>query len=160
MHFCGQTNRHALRVLLGRYGLTLVDIPEGGPIPGSYWGAPEAGLVGSRVHARDDTPLHSVLHEACHAICMDGGRRGKLHTDAGGDYQEENAVCYLQLVLADSLQGIGCEALAADMDEWGYTFRLGSALAWFEQDAEDARCWLVREGLINEDGSPNWQLRR
>lgn len=160
MHFCSETNWRGLRTLLGRYGLFLVDVPDGGSIPGSYWGAPEAGLVGLRVHARSDTPLHSVLHEACHMICMDGGRRGQLHTDAGGDYQEENAVCYLQLVLADSLPGIGRQALAADMDAWGYTFRLGSARAWFELDAGDARQWLVREGLINEDGAPTWQLRR
>ena len=30
----------------------------------------------------------------------------------------------------------------ADMDAWGYTFRLGSAHAWFEHDAEDAREFL------------------
>ena len=29
--------------------------------------------------------------------------------------------------------------LMADMDAWGYSFRLGSARAWFENDAEDAR---------------------
>ena len=27
------------------------------------------------------------------------------------------------------------------MDAWGYSFRLGSARAWFEHDAEDARQW-------------------
>ena len=26
-----------------------------------------------------------------------------------------------------------------DMDDWGYSFRLGSAQQWFEQDADDAR---------------------
>jgi hypothetical protein len=160
MHFCSDTNRHVLGTLLGRYNLTLIDVPDGESIPGSYWGAPEAGLVGTRVYARLDTPLHSVLHEACHVICMDGARRGQLHTDAGGDYHEENAVCFLQLILADGLQGIGREALAVDMDEWGYTFRLGSARSWFEQDAEDARRWLLREGLITEHGTPTWQLRR
>jgi len=36
----------------------------------------------------------------------------------------------------------------ADMDAWGYTFRLGSARAWFEHDAEDARAWLVARGLL------------
>jgi hypothetical protein len=35
-----------------------------------------------------------------------------------------------------------------DMDAWGYTFRLGSARAWFEEDAEDARTWLQQRGLL------------
>jgi hypothetical protein len=30
----------------------------------------------------------------------------------------------------------------ADMDAWGYSFRLGSTRAWFEADAEDAREFL------------------
>jgi hypothetical protein len=38
------------------------------------------------------------------------------------------------------------------MDAWGYTFRLGSAQAWFEQDADDARCWLLAHRIIDEAG--------
>ncbi|MGH8455376.1 MAG: hypothetical protein ACRETW_13045 [Stenotrophobium sp.] len=34
------------------------------------------------------------------------------------------------------------------MDAWGYNFVLGSAQAWFERDAEDARAWLLARGLI------------
>ena len=88
-------------------------------IPGSYWGESEAGLIGNRIYFRPDTPLHSVLHEACHFICMDDARRTQLERDAGGDYDEENAVCYLQILLADELAGIG---LAADVQRHG---RLG-----------------------------------
>ena len=55
--------------------------------------------------------------------------------------------------------GLSSEAICADMDEWGYTFRLGSALAWFRQDAEDARAWLVKHGLLLESGVPTWQPR-
>jgi hypothetical protein len=40
------------------------------------------------------------------------------------------------------------------MDEWGYTFRLGSAAAWFENDAQDARLWLEQQGLIDAAGMP------
>ncbi len=29
--------------------------------------------------------------------------------------------------------------MCRDMDEWGYSFRLGSAANWFAEDAEDAR---------------------
>jgi hypothetical protein len=140
-----------LRPLLARFGLTLELLPEGAPIPGSYWGAPEAGLIGTTVYARPDTPLHSALHEAAHLICMDEARRAALHTDAGGDYAEEDAVCYLQIVLAGAL-GIAPADLCADMDAWGYTFRLGSAGAWFERDANDARDWLVAHGLLTADG--------
>jgi hypothetical protein len=136
-----------LRALLASFGLELVEVGSGEPIPGSYWGESEAGLVGERVYVRPDTPVHSALHEACHAICMDDARRVALQTDAGGDYDEENAVCYLQIVLAGRLPGVGRERLMADMDAWGYTFRLGSARAWFERDAADARDWLARRGL-------------
>jgi hypothetical protein len=136
-----------LRALFAGFGLELVEVPAGVPIPGSYWGESEAGLVADRVYVRPDTPVHSALHEACHAICMGDARRAALRTDAGGDYDEENAVCYLQIVLAGRLPGVGRDRVHADMDAWGYTFRLGSARAWFERDAADARDWLACRGL-------------
>jgi len=103
--------------------------------------------------------VHSALHEACHYVCMDDRRRLGLHTDAGGSYDEENAVCYLQILLADILPGVGRDRLLADMDAWGYSFRLGSARAWFEDDAADAREWLLGHGLIDAAGRPTWRLR-
>jgi len=142
----------ALRELLERRGLRIELHPPGAAIPGSYWGEPEAGLVGKVLHVRADTPVHSALHEGCHYICMDEARRAGLHTDAGGTDTEENAVCYLQALLAPRLPGYSRERLFADMDEWGYHFRLGSAQAWFESDAEDARDWLQRAGLIDAAG--------
>ncbi len=145
---CGTVEARALAALLESYGLELVWIEDDAAIPGSYWGPPEAGLVGARVYARRDTPVHSLLHEACHAICMGADRRRSLDTDAGGDPLEENAVCYLQILLADRLPGVGAERLMIDMDRWGYSFRLGSARAWFENDAEDARAWLEARGLL------------
>jgi hypothetical protein len=144
--------RAAVEALLARHGLGVAWHPPGGPIPGSYWGEPEAGLLGDVVHARADTPLHSLLHEACHAICMSAARRAALDTDAGGDFAEEDAVCLLQILLADLLPGVGRDRMLADMDRWGYTFRLGSAAAWFEHDAEDPRAWLQRRGLIDSSG--------
>ena len=109
---------------------------------------------------RSDTPLHSILHEACHFICMDDQRRAQLHTDAGGTVGEENAVCYLQGLLADQLPGYDRSRLFADMDAWGYSFRLGSARAWFERDADDARCWLLDHGIIDNTQRPTGVLRR
>jgi hypothetical protein len=103
--------------------------------------------------------VHSALHEAAHVICMDDARRAQLHTDAGGDHAEENAVCYLQIVLAEQL-GICAEQICADMDAWGYTFRLGSAYAWFTADADDARAWLLQYGLLTSGGTPTWRRRR
>ena len=144
---CGEVDREALHALLGRYDLDLRWIDDGEDIPGSHWGAPEAGLIGSAVFVRRDTPVHSMLHEACHSICMDDERRRSLHTDAGGDDAEENAVCYLQILLADEIPGVGRARLMEDMDRWGYSFRLGSTRGWFEEDAEDAREWLVKRGL-------------
>lgn len=149
----------AARALLGRYGLELRMVPADEAIPGSWFGEREAGLRGAVLYARPDTPLHSVLHEACHFVCMPAERRAALDTDAGGDYDEENGVCYLQVLLADALPGFGRARMFADMDAWGYTFRLGSARAWFERDAEDARAWLLARGLIDAAQRPTWQLR-
>jgi hypothetical protein len=104
--------------------------------------------------------LHSVLHEACHFVCMAPARRAALDTDAGGDYDEENGVCYLQVLLADELPGFGRARMFADMDAWGYSFRLGSARAWFEQDADDARAWLRATAWSTPFGRPTWRLRR
>ncbi len=148
-----------LQTLLDGYGLRCERVPEDQDIPGSFWGDSEAGLVGERLLLRDDTPVHSALHEACHYICMTPDRREGLHTDAGGDYDEENAVCYLQILLAGRLPGVGRERLMKDMDAWGYSFRLGSAKAWFERDAGDARDWLLEEGLIDGAGEPTGCLR-
>jgi hypothetical protein len=138
----------ALCALFGTHGLSIEWLAAGADIPGSYWGESEAGLVGDTLHVRPDTPLHSALHEACHWLCMDAGRRRGLHTDAGGDDLEECAVCYLQILLADRLPGVGRARLMQDMDTWGYSFRLGSAAAWFETDADDARAWLQERGLL------------
>ncbi|MBK5969875.1 hypothetical protein CCR91_14160 [Thiorhodovibrio winogradskyi] len=135
---------------LAGYGLVVRELAAKAEIPGSYWGAPEAGLVGNQLLVRPDTPVHSALHEACHFICMDEQRRATLHTDAGGTVAEENAVCMLQILIGEQLLGIPRARLFADMDAWGYSFRLGSTRAWFEQDAEDARDWLLDAGLIDQ----------
>jgi hypothetical protein len=145
-------DRMSLELLLDRYGLQLRLVAPDEIIPGSYWGEREAGLIGAKVFARLDTPVHSVLHESAHFICMTPERRAGLDTDAGGDDAEESAVCYLQIVLADSLPNVGKERMCRDMDEWGYSFRLGSAGAWFAEDAEDACAWLIRHGLLDEAG--------
>jgi hypothetical protein len=144
-------DRVAIGVLLDRYGLALRIVAPEVEIPGSYWGESEAGLQGSVLYARPDTPLHSVLHEAAHFICMSPERRAALDRDAGGDDAEECAVCYLQLLLAMQLPQCGFARACEDMDEWGYSFRLGSTRAWFEQDAADARLWLLAEGIVDPD---------
>jgi hypothetical protein len=138
----------ALPTLFTPFGLKLELVPDGAEISGSYWGAPEAGLIGDRLYLRPDTPVHSALHEGAHFICMDADRRARLHTDAGGADVEEHAVCYLQCLIADRLDGYSRERCFADMDLWGYTFVLGSAAAWFERDSEDARAWLRERGLM------------
>lgn len=144
---------------LARFGLAAEWAPPGAPITASFWGEPEAGIAGKIVYVRADTPVHSMLHEVCHIICMPASRRERLHRDAGGDDFEESAVCYLQIVLANFLPGVGSSRLMADMDAWGYSFRLGSTAAWFGEDADDAREWLVRKRLISIDDMPSFTLR-
>lgn len=145
--------------LLKKYHLTLHVLEKNLKISGSFWGDSEAGLIDNVVYVREDTPVHSLLHETCHYICMDDERRQNLNTNAGGHYDEENAVCYLQILLASELVGITSERMMQDMDSWGYTFRLGSTKAWFEDDAEDALHWLKDKFLLDSYNKPNFQLR-
>jgi hypothetical protein len=151
--------RLEVAVLLDRYGLELRLVPDGETPPGSYWGDSEAGLRGQQLFARLDTPVHSILHEASHFVCAMPERRVGIDTDAGGDFDEESGVCYLQILLADFVPRVGRDRMLADMDAWGYTFRLGSARAWFENDAADTREWLLHRDLITEHGEPTWRLR-
>lgn len=129
---------HDVRALLGPSGLTIKEIADEIPIPGSHWGDEEAGLIGYELYARSDTPVHSLLHEACHWLLMDNDRRSNLHTDAKGTAVEEMAVCYLQILLSELLPKVGRARMFLDMDRWGYSFRLGSTERWFTNDAEDA----------------------
>lgn len=156
---CADLADAAIRALFAPYRLRAERVPDGSPIPGSYWGEPEAGLVGRTLCYRGDTPVHSLLHEGAHYVCLSPARRAGLHTDAGGDDLEECAVCYLQVLLADALPGVDRDRLFADMDAWGYSFRLGSAGAWFREDAADALAWLRREGLVDGRGRPRAALR-
>jgi hypothetical protein len=155
----GAVDRGDLQNLLAPWGLQLETVIDETDIPGSYWGDEEAGLIGDRLYLRADTPLHSALHEACHYICMSDDRRTGLHTDAGGGYDEENGVCYLQILLSEYLAGMGKDRMLQDMDAWGYSFRFGSARAWFERDAADARQWLIDHGVLDDHGRLTHRLR-
>ena len=150
----------ALQNILTTYAIQVKIVPNGEDIPGSFWGDSEAGLITNNLYVRPETPVHSALHEACHYICLDGLRRDNLDTDAGGDYDEENAVCYLQILLGAKLPGCSADTLMKNMDSWGYTFRLGSAKAWFDNDAEDAQQWLIKEQLIDQNNLPTGRLRK
>jgi len=142
----------ALARVFAPFSLTCTPVEDDEAIPGSFWGAPEAGLVGDTLYLRGDTPVHSALHEGAHFICMDTARRQALHTDAGGGDDEEVAVCYLQTLLAQRVDGYDRAQLFADMDAWGYSFRLGSAERWYFEDAADALEWLKERGLATESG--------
>jgi hypothetical protein len=152
-------DRPAVMRLVAGFGLDLRVMPIGEPIPGSYWGESEAGLRGNTLFARLDTPVHSILHELAHYICMTPERRAGLDRDAGGDDAEESAVCYLQILLAGLLTRVGRERLWADMDAWGYSFRLGNTRDWFEQDAQDCCAWLRLHGIIDAAAQVTGTLR-
>ncbi len=156
---CASPELTQLELLLKKYSLVVQTVEDNRKIPGSWFGEPEAGIIKNSLYIRSDTPVHSALHEACHYICMDPTRREALHTDAGGDYNEENAVCYLSILLSDYIKDFGRERMFNDMDEWGYTFRLGSSKAWFEKDADDAIKWLKSYCLIDAVRVPVFKCR-
>jgi hypothetical protein len=159
MLLLSSTDRTAVTRLAARFGLDLRVVSIGEDIPGSYWGESEAGLRRNTLFARLDTPLHSILHELAHYVCMSPERRVGLDRDAGGDDAEESAVCYLQILLADLITRVGRVQLWADMDEWGYSFRLGDTRSWFEQDAHDSRAWLRAHGIIDAAAQVTGTLR-
>ncbi len=157
---CDQQRQQQLAELLKPYGIQIESVTGNTVIQGSFFGEREAGLIGNKLYLRHDTPIHSALHEAGHYICMDPARREKLDTNAEGDYDEENGVCFLQILLAEHLVNVGRDRMMSDMDSWGYTFRLGSAKAWFEHDAEDAEQWLIKHQIIDVNTKPTWQYRQ
>ena len=146
--------------LLDKFELELFVETDGAAITGSFWGDSEAGIVGRNVYVRGDTPIHSLLHETSHILCMTEARRAGLDRDAGGDDLEEAAVCYMQVVLAGMIDGVGRARLMLDMDAWGYSFRLGNTRDWFEKDAEDAREFLMNQGLLSPAGEVTFKLRQ
>ena len=156
---CHDIDMKNMQSLVDHYGMEIKTVNDNEDIPGSFWQPPEAGLIGNTLYIRNDTPVHSALHETCHYVCMDAQRRKSLDTNAGGDYQEEDAVCYLQILLSDHITEMNQKRMLSDMDEWGYSFRLGSAKAWFEKDAEDAFEWLLDNEIIDSDVKPTWKLR-
>ncbi len=149
----------SLEALLHSFGLQIAWVAEGAVIPGGWFEPPEAGLIGNTIYLRHDTPLHSLLHEACHYLCMSPDRRATLHTDAGGDDLEECAVNYLAILLADQIPYYGRERLMDDMALWGYSFRLGSPQLWFATDADDAIAWLLQYNLITPNHQPTGDCR-
>lgn len=157
--YCREIKLSELASLLGKFSINLHLVEDSNTIPGSWFGDPEAGIINNNLYIRNDTPVHSALHESCHYICMSPDRRENLHTNAGGDYDEENAVCYLSILLSEYINSFGRERMLNDMDEWGYTFRLGSSKAWFENDAQDAKTWLIHYEIINHKNMPNWIIR-
>ncbi len=159
MHCLKNIHIEAIRALIDRYRLTLKQVNTHEAIPYSFWGAPEAGRYQSTLYVREDTPLHSLLHEACHFICMPPAQRTAQSHDAGGSAEEENACCYLQIVLSDYIEGFSRALHLHDMDAWGYSFRLGSSSRWFYADSTDTRAWLIAHGILNDRNQPTWQWR-
>ena len=160
MHRLKNIQPEAIRPLFDRYQLRLHEVLPDNDIPYSFWGAPEAGRQQSVLYAREDTPIHSILHEACHFICMPPALRNSPNSDAGGSALEENACCFLQLLLSDYIPGFNQNIHLHDMNIWGYNFRLGSSARWFYADSDDARTWLMNYGIINQANKPTWQVRK
>ena len=152
-------NTSSLVAVLNLYGVEINEVEEHLTIPHSFWGAPEAGRRNNTLYVRFDTPIHSILHETCHFVCMPKNQRYLDEIDAAGSTIEESACCYLQLLISDHIEGFTREEHMKNMDEWGYSFRLGSAATWFYRDADDARKWLLEQMIIDQHDQITWKLR-
>lgn len=160
MVYYESSNSDSIKKLLSRYGIQISCSKSEAEIPHSFWGGPEAGRIKNRLYIRGDTPIHSILHESCHYVCMPASQRTLEQIDAKGTAMEENATCYLQILLADHIHGYSRSQLMEDMDAWGYSFRLDSAHAWFTQDAEDVCEWLQKHQIISKNNHITWTLRQ
>ncbi len=58
----------ALQNLLSPYSIIVESVSNNAPIPGSFGGDSEAGLIRNILYVRPEPPVHSALHEACHYI--------------------------------------------------------------------------------------------
>jgi hypothetical protein len=58
------------------------------------------------------------------------------------------------------LPNVGTQRMFKDMDEWGYSFRLGTSERWFTEDAEDARRWLFEHALIDAESRIAYAVRQ
>ncbi|MEM7019699.1 MAG: hypothetical protein AAF512_20470 [Pseudomonadota bacterium] len=153
------TSTEAIRPVLDKYQLKLNIIHENSAIPHSFWGSPEAGRFKSQLYARKDTPLHSILHESAHYVCMTKEQRLCPEIDAGGSALIEDACCFLQILWSDYVENFSRHVHLDDMNQWGYSFRLGSSSRWFYADAGDAREWLIQQNIINPQNEPTWEMR-
>ena len=160
MFLLKNSSPESLRPILDKYRLGLTVVAPGCNIPHSFWGAPEAGRLQSELFAREDTPLHSILHELAHYVCMPEIQRKSPKIDAGGSALIEDACCFLQILWSDRVAGFSRHVHLHDMDQWGYSFRLGSSTRWFYADSDDARAWLLQEKIINQQNEPTWEMRR
>ena len=61
---CNEIDLNNLQALLSRYGMKIQNVNGDESIPGSFWQPPEAGLIDNTLYIRNDTPVHSALHEA------------------------------------------------------------------------------------------------
>ena len=113
---CADIKLTELASLIGNFSIQLHLIEDSKKIPGSWFGDPEAGIINNNLYVRSDTPVHSALHESCHYICMSPARRKNLHTNAGGDYDEENAVCYLSILLSEYINSFDQDRMLNDID--------------------------------------------
>ena len=59
----------------------------------------------------------------------------------------------------ETLHAVLHQELLQDLDRWGYSFREGSAAAWFAGDGVVASDWLAEKGLIDAHEAPTLRLR-
>ncbi len=136
----GDIEPAAIERLLTAFGLSLAGVAPGASIPGSYWGDSEAGLVGDRLFARADTPVHSLLHELGHYVCMDPtAARCARHRCGRRRRRGSGRVLPAGVARRRACEASAASAASRDMDTWGYSFREGSARAWLAGDGVPRR---------------------
>lgn len=124
-------------VLFVCFDLWFECVVDGELIFGSFWGDEEVGIIGIIVYVCGDMLVYLLLYEVCYLIVLLLECCVVVYIDVIDLIEEEDVICYLQIVLVDVFLGVGCDWLMVDMDVWGYLFWFGLICVWFEQDVEN-----------------------
>jgi len=142
---------------LDRYGLSLHLVAPDEVIPARI-GASARRADGIQIFARLDTAGAFGAARGRPFYLHDAGTARRLGYRCRRRSCGRECVCYLQIILAQSLPNVGRERMCRDMDEWAIRSGWEAPRSGSIQDAEDARDWLMRHGVLDSQSRPTYAV--